>query len=55
MVRSFNRVDFPALEYCSIELQDFPDELRKVFHNTQNICFLIGLFGDFMIIIIFNQ
>jgi len=29
MVRSFNRVDFPALEYCSIELQDFPDELRK--------------------------
>ena len=30
MVRSFNRVDYPALDYCAIELQDFPDELRKV-------------------------
>lgn len=29
MVRSFNRVDYPALDYCAIQLQDFPDELRK--------------------------
>merc|ERR1711997_147743 len=29
MRRSFNRVDYPALEYCAIQLQEFPDELRK--------------------------
>ena len=30
MVHSFKRVDYLPLEYCAIQLQDFPDELRKV-------------------------
>ena len=56
MVRSFNRVDFPALEYCSIELQDFPDELRKVFWKTlKHILLNWSIIGNLIIIIIFNQ
>ena len=30
MVHSFQRVDYLPLEYCAIQLQEFPDELRKV-------------------------
>ncbi len=27
---SFNRKDFPTLEYCAIQLQEFPETLRRV-------------------------
>lgn len=27
--QSFNRKDYPTLDYCAIQLQEFPDELRK--------------------------
>jgi len=26
---SFNRRDFPLLDYCAIQLQEFPDDLRR--------------------------